>query len=439
MIKKFSLIIIFSLVAQLLSVFSISYIIRKGATDSFIEVIALLDSSFTIITSILAFGILQIATREIVINKEWKIIVVETQNSRMTFAIIISIIGIVLFFFTKDNIFLTLLTSPLIAHNVNYVLYAKGKSLYATAASITRIILLSIVLIICGYFLNFSIVQYFIFFIFSLFIFSSLSNYFLGLNLSYKFTSDFYKPYLKSFKIGITDLAIVFLETGILFFAAFFYRENFISLTFLILKIYVLIKGLQRLVFQAFYNELANPVKVELFNKIIFTIGFVFFIISFNYSNEFLQFLFSKNDENLVLNFKILGITLLIGSVLFASIARTLVLKKDREYTISFILSLIVSFMVMVLFSFSNYESIGISLSLLIGEIILFISFYYFIWKDFKIKNYFTFYSFHIFLFVVYYFLNQFLILPFSIIISIFIEIIWLSFFAYQNKNQFFY
>jgi hypothetical protein len=438
LIKKISFIFLISLISQVFSIFALSYIIKKEVNNDFVEKIALLESAFSIITSVLAFGILQIATRDIVKSKDWRNIVTDTQNTRMSFALILLLIGFILYLITSNFIFLLLVISPFIAHNVNYALYAKGYSTYATIASSLRLLIPSLLLMIFGYFNFFSNTYYLIFFLISLLVSSVFSNFFLENKPTYRFKVSFYKKYLETLKIGITDLAIVFLETGILFFAAFFYEELEISNTYLVLKIYVLVKGVQRLVFQIFYNELVNSQKVVLFNKIIFIIGFFYFIISFNYNEDFLFFLFSKSNYSLIINFKILGFSLLIGSILLASIARTLVLKNDKVYIKSYTFSLVIAFICMILISYTNWKLIGISLSLLIGEIVLFLFIFINIKKDFDIKKYYIFMFFHVFLFLVFLICKLNFNLFHSIIVSIIIEFLYIIFFLFFNKKHFF-
>ncbi|WP_100610473.1 hypothetical protein [Confluentibacter lentus] len=436
MVKKIFLVFNFSILTQLISIFAISYITKKNVSNDFIEKIALLESGFYVITSILAFGILQIATRDISINSNWQSIVAKTQNIRISFGLILSVIGVLCYFLTGNNVFLLLLMAPLISYNVNYALYAKGLSIYATIASCLRILIPSITLLIFGFFNYFSETYYTVIFAFSILISGYLTYVFLKINYKFVFKQNFYKKYISRFKIGLTDIAIVFLESGILFFAAFFYDKYSIANSYLILKIYILIKGVQRLVFQIFYNELTDEIKVRVLNKIIFVIGFVFFITSTFYGKEFLSLMFSNVDNYLIINFKILGFSILLASIILASMARSLVLKKDKIYFESYILSLISAFLCMLILSFTEFSKIGIAISLLIGEAVLFASFFVKIYKDFKIKNYFVFIAIHGFLLCNYLFFKIYFSNNISILITFIVEIIYIVIFLLLNKKQ---
>lgn len=436
MIKKIFSVFLVTLLAQILSVFSISYIYNRNPDESFLSTIALLDSTFSIITSVLAFGMLQIATRNIVTSEVWEKEVKDTQNIRMSFAFVISIISLISYLFTDKPLFLYLIMSVFIANNVNYALYGRGKSLQASFSSSLRLIINALGLLVMSFLCLYNNYIYFLLFSVTILLTSIFSNFLLKTKFQFNFKIDFYKSYLKNFKIGITDLAIVFLETGILFFADFFYEKNAITDAFIVLKIYVLIKGVQRLIFQIFYNELINNKIVILLNKMIFIIGILFFVTTVLYTNELSAFIFGKVSENVLFNFKISGFSLLIFSVLLASIARTLVIKNDKVYFISFVLSFICSFTSMILLSYSEYKENGIFIALLIGEIVLFLSFFIGIRKDLKIINYKNFYLINFLLLLAFFLLQKYLEIEYAISISIVIEGFYILYFIFYNKKE---
>lgn len=439
MIKKIFSVFLVTLLAQILSIFSISYIYNRNPDESFLNTIAILDSTFSIVTSVLAFGMLQITTRNIVTSKKWEKEVSETQNIRMSFAFYISILCLILYFFSEKPLFLYFTTSIFIANNVNYALYGLGKSLQASITSSLRLIINALGLLLMGYLCVYNSLFYFILFSITILITSIYSNFLLKLKLKFQFQliNDFYKSYLKTFKIGITDLAIVFLlDTGILFFADFFYEEHTITNAYIVLKIYLLIKGVQRLVFQTFYNELVNNKKVILLNKIIFIIGLVYFVATVLYTNELASFIFGKISESALLNFKISGFSVITSSILLASIPRTLVIKNDKIYFNSFVLSLFFLLSSMIILSFTRYKDNGIFIALLIGEFVLFLSFFIGIWKDLKIRKYKKFYLMNFLLLAVYFLLNKYLVTEFAILVSIVINVVYGLYFIFFNKKE---
>ncbi len=434
MIKKFSIVFSLTLISQLISLFAISFVVKRNASDLFIKNIALLDSSYVLITTIISFGIIQIASREIVINKNWEKVVEKTQNTRLNLSYLLFAIGLLSYFITKKNYFLTFLFSPLIALNVNYFFYAKGKSQIAARNSSIRIIILSLTLICFGVFQFFSISIYLISFIIGLSYIAIESNSLLKSKINFKINLYFYKEYSKNIGVGVTDLAIIFLEFGILFFASFFYNDTFLSEAYLIIKIITLLKGFQRMIFQVFYDQLLDKEKVYFLDQIILFVGFSFLSISFYFSEDILMLLFSKNNIVLKNNLILYSFAVFIASIILSAMARTLILKNDKTYVRSYFLSLVFSFLTMVLLSYTNLNKYGISIALLVGEVVLFFSFFIDIWKDIFFKKKLINILKFSFLFFAYYITSIFFkqsVLFLFIVISLLIIVV---FFAKYNK-----
>ena len=435
MIKKFTFVFFLTLISQLISIFSISYIVKGNATSSFIEFVSMLDSSYVLINTILSFGIIQIATREIVVVDNWKKVVENTQNIRMTFSLVLFVLGLILYFLTENLYFFTFTLSPLIALNINYLFYAKGNAKTATINSSIRIFIISIPLIFIGEFQYFSIKIYFVFFVLGLIYVAFSSNIASKVNVKIKLISSFYKDYFINVGVGITDLAIIFLEFGILFIAAFFYKSVIVSNAYILIKIITLIKGFQRMIFQVFYNQLIEKKIAYFLDQIIFFVGFSFFLISFFFSEELLMLLYLKKDVVLQNNLIIFSLALLLASILLASMARTLIIKNDKVYIKSYILSLIFSVATLFLLSLTKFKIYGVSIALLVGEIILFISFIINIYKDIYLDKYMINFFKYIILFSVYYLFSRIFETQISFFIIMFFQILLAIAFIFRNKK----
>ena len=435
MIKKFTFVFSLTLICQLISLFSISFVVKRNATEDFIEFIALLDSSSILITTILSFGIIQIASREIVTSDKWKKVIEDTQNIRINFSYVLFILGLLLYLITKKYYFLTFLFSPLIALNVNYVFYAKGKPQLAVKNSSTRLIILSFSLIFLGIFEFFSKEIYLFFFIVGLTYVAFVSNSLLKTIINFKIDPYFFKGYSKSIGVGITDLAIIFLEFGILFFASFFYNTTIVSGAYILIKIITLVKGFQRMIFQVFYDQLIYKEKVYFLDQIILFVGFSFFILSFFFSKEILILLYSKNSIIFCNNFIFFSLALLIGSIILTSMARTLIIKKDKTYIRSYFLSIFFSSSTMVILSYTKINCYGISISLLVGELVLFLSFFSGIWKEIYLKKKMVVFIKYIILFLFYYLISKMFQEQILFIIILILQLSIALFFLFQNKK----
>ena len=435
MIKKFTFVFSITLISQLISLFSISFIVKRNASDAFIAFIALLDSSYLLINTILSFGIIQIASREIVVEDNWKKVVEYNQNVRINFSLILFTLGVSLYIFTNNFYYLTFLLSPLIALNVNYLFYAKGNPHIATLISSIRIFILSVPLILIGIFQYFSKEVYFLFFILGL-IYVAYSSYSASeTKIKLEFTPSFYKYYFKSIGVGISDLAIIFLEFGVLFFAAFYYKKTIIADAYILIKIITLFKGFQRMIFQVFYDQLIDKKKTFFLDQLILLTGFSFLLISFFFSKEILIILYSKENIIIQNNFIILGISLFIASIILASMARTLIIKKDSIYIKSYMLSLIFSFVTMIVLSYSTLKNYGISISLLVGETVLFFSFLKGIYKEIFLKKYVKNLLKYCFLFFLYYIISRIFEIKITFIIILVSQTLVSFIFLFQNKN----
>lgn len=435
MIKKFTNVFILTLISQIISLLSLSYIIKRNATDSFLEFIALLDSSYLIINTLLSFGIIQIASREIVVSEKWETVLAETQNIRLNFSYFLLLFGVLLLLITKNDYFLVFLFSPLIALNVNYLFYANGRPQVATKNASIRSFILSFSLIFLGFFEYFSNKIYFCLFVLGLIYVAFASNYESQTKIKYKINTAFFSKYSKSIWIGITDLAIIFLEFGILFFATFFYRDTIVAEAYILIKIVTIVKGFQRMIFQVFYDQLIQKAKAFLLDQIILFIGFSFFVISFFFSNEIFQILYSKNNTLLNQNALFLSIALLIGSFILASMARTLIIKKDKIYIRSYIWSFILSFFTMLVMSYSKLNIYGISIALLVGEFALFLSFFISIYKDIDIQKYSINILKYCFLFFIYYFVSKIIMAQIFFIIVLITQVSIAGIFLLENRK----
>lgn len=436
MIKKFTFVFLLTLISQIISLFSISYVVKRNATVSFIEFVALLDSSYLLINTILSFGIIQIATREIVVADKWKKVVEHTQNIRINFSYVLFILGLVMYLTTKNYYFLAFLLSPLVALNVNYVFYAKGKPQVATTNASIRLFILSFSLIFLGAFQYFSNGIYLLFFILGLLYVAFVSNSVSKTRVNFKIKPTFFKEYSKSIGVGLADLAIIFLEFGILFFATFFYEDTIVAEAYILIKIITLIKGFQRMIFQVFYDQLIEKEKAFFLDQIILFTGFSFFTLTFFFSKEILILLYSKNDLILQSNFILFSLALLIASIILASMARTLIIKNDKTYTRSYLLSFIFSFLTMIALSYSKINNYGISISLLVGELTLFLSFFVGIYKEiFVTKNIIILIKYSVLL-LSYYLISKIFKEQVLIIIIILSQLFIATYFLFQNKKK---
>ncbi|MEP5915151.1 MAG: hypothetical protein ABJ277_16875, partial [Flavobacteriaceae bacterium] len=336
--------------------------IKNRAPISFINELAFFESSFSFALAAISFGYTQIISRDLVVKKNWKSILYTGQSARFAFSITISFIGVILSILTKD-IFYALIISPFIALNVLFALYSKGKPLYASKLSFYRVLIPAIALIFIDFLDVYYIVIYVVSQIAAMVLIGFLSS--KELNIKYLTTPIFnnIREYTNNFLMGLTDLAISILQLGVLFIAGFFYEKDIVGNSYLILKIYVLFKGVSRVIFQIFYHQLYRKEVILLSEKTISLAGMIFFILLFFYPTELILLFFTENYLENIYLIQIIGFAGLISSLHISSTASFLLRKKDKEYIFSYMFAIAFLLLGLFIIYYTNYYSYGIIIS----------------------------------------------------------------------------
>lgn len=436
MIKKIVLIGIFTGLAHLLSFYGISFIVRMNADKIFISKIAELESAIVLMLAVMSFGLQQIATRDIAIKEGWRNVLIFTQKSRLSMGLFIAVCGLILYFFTKDNYYLIFILAPLLALNIDYALYGRGRSVEASFLSLIKVGIPAIVLLILGYLKVFNFNIYFTSVVVAWFIIGFFSNRILKTPLFLKPILEFLKVYFQNMKIGFTDIAITTLKLGVLTLAKPFYTETVLANAFVVLKLYVLVKGIQRVVFQAFYKDLVDRKKAMLIDKIGLIIGFVFFSMTFFYAKEMISFLFSDDYLSSSYLLKLIGLATLISSISISASPRMLLLKQDNGYIKSYFYAFIGTLLFLFIISKTIFFFYGIIGAILFGEIILNSMFFFFLKKDIFSKERFSFIIELGVLFVLLSIISFNFELSHSVMLSALCLLVYGLYFMFNHKNQ---
>ena len=151
---------------------------------------------------------------------------------------------------------------------------------------------------------------------------------------------------------------------------SYFYNNETIAVIYIALKLYMIFKGVRRIIVQSFFKELQDiqtTLKVDYFAIIAGTL-FLFVIIF--YPNVLIQLLVDERYSNYISTFLILGIAGFISSFSTCSGTRLLLKKEDRKYSLNLIFASLVSIVsgvVLGLF-FGDYPYL-IAIAVLFGEI----------------------------------------------------------------------
>lgn len=367
MIKRLAIIALVTGIGHLTTLFSLKYI-AKFIDEETIAFIGEIDSLTLLMVSIIAFGLQLSSTRNIAIQANWKEELYETQSARLTLAIILMVFAVLGFMYTKNYMFLI---APVISLNADYALYGRGKPIQGAFIAFVRIMIPSIVLIIASLFFREQIAL--------LFSISLLVTYFIAgilvsmvLKIPYLVTPKFknLKKYIENFTIGIASFALFFVGIGIINIMSYFYTSEAIAVVYIALKLYMIFKGVRRIITQSFFKELRA---LEVALKVDFlavVAGLVFLLSIVVYPEILISLLFEPKYLAYTTTFAILGIAGFISSFTTSSGTRLLLKKQDSAYSRNLIVAALIAIVsgVVFWFVFGN-EPYLIAISVLLGEI----------------------------------------------------------------------
>lgn len=327
-----------------------------------------IDTLSLLIVAMIAFGLQLSTTREVAISENWKQELEEAQSARLTLSLILTLFGITGYFYSKNYLFFI---SPIIALNADYALYGSGKAVMGSFVSLLRVLIPSLTLIICSiYFIN----DILLLFAFSI----SIAYLIAGIVVSKSLNTPFFvKPrlrnltkYLSSLNIGIASISFFFVGIGILNALSYFYDDETIAVAYIALKLYMIYKGVKRMIVQSFFRELKDKnatLKIDFFcivAGIVFLFSLLFFpktVITLLSDSKYLEY---------TLTFLILGIAGFVSS--FTSSTGTLLLlnRQDKQYSVILVAAALVSILSGLFFwFFIGSQPYLIALSVLLGEI----------------------------------------------------------------------
>jgi len=370
MIKRLFIVGLFTGFGHFVTLLSLKFITKNVEEDT-IAFVGEIDSLSLLIVSIIAFGLQLSTIREIVLLDDWRKEFYTTQSARFTlslFLILFSFFGV---FYTKNYLFLI---APIIALNADYALYGIGKPITAASIALIRILIPSLTLVYSSiYSVDTIIINYSISILFAYLFSGLLVSKMLNVHYFIKPSINNLIKYLDSFRIGIASFAFFFIGIGIINIISYFYNEKSTAIIYLALKLYMIFKGIRRIIVQSFFKELnddiTNSVKIDYFAMII---GIIFLISLLLFQKTVISILYDQKYITYTFTFLILGISGFISSITTSSGIRLLLNKQDKAYSNNIIISAIVVVILSVtFFGLFNSQPYFISLSILIGELTL--------------------------------------------------------------------
>lgn len=364
-------------IGHLLSVFLIPYSAKEFGSDVASK-IAIIDSTVILISSILAFGLSLTVTRDVLMSIRWQERIQQCIDARFSLAVLLIIVagGFNFTGIISDLSFFCFLAAPIIAFNLDFVLYGRDMPVSAACASFIRlsipVIIFAGVPFFWGYSVDYLVVTVVCYISSAAFVFKQL-GVFPRLNPDIK-TIRLYQPVIL---IGFGSLCIVFQRLG---FLTFFDGDS--ESTFMLssmLKFYLAFVAIRRLFIQTFYASLLDESIYKNIEIFCFFVAVAVGTACILYSANIAGIVLGESNEtsnDFVFYF---GFLIISGSFFSTADARLFLKNQDRRYYLAaFVSTAVWVFGVAVVYSF-NFGSQYILMSLAAAEFVLALTYKYYL------------------------------------------------------------
>ena len=368
MMKRLFWVALFTGIGHLGNLISLKFL-KNYTNDSTIAFIGELDSLTLLIVSITAFGLQLSSTREIAIrDNDWQEVYYSTQSARLTMAMLLMLLGLSGFLFTKNYLFFI---APIIALNADYALYGRGKPVFGAMVAFIRVIIPSLAIIFGSvYFLNSLPLLFCLAVLVAYFVVGFSVSRILRVNYLMRPRLKSLYEYLKNIRIGLANLAYFFVSIGIITILSYINSEATISVAYMALKLYMVFIGVRRIIVQSFFKEIKEMQQALKVDFLSMTAGIIFLSTFLFYPEVAISLLFDESYIEFSTTFVVLGITAFISAITSSSGARLLLQKKDKQYSANFIIAAMVTIISGVCFSFFIADKPSlIVLACLFGEV----------------------------------------------------------------------
>ena len=370
MLKRLVLVALFTGSAQLTTLLALKYL--AGSMDAGrLSSLGEIDSLLNLIINLIALGLLMSSVRYIAISKDWGLEMDKAQSARLTLSLCLLPAAAWGWYNHDYRIFLF---APVFALNADYALYGRSYPVAAAIIAFGRVLL--------PYFAVLIAVSRHSTHAVDIFLISSVIVYFgSGLFISRFLGRPYWvRPswkslhlYWKSLDLGIASLSYYFIGLGLIPISVYFYNDRAIAAAYVGCKIYMIFKGVLRIISQSFVREmLSHDVRLQV-DRLAGFAGFLFLAAVLFYPATFLRLFLSKAlafDKDMLV---ILALGGLFAGALISYANRAILEKRDRSYSIITGIASFVSIGLCIVLSFFLPSAASIFLAILAGELLTFI------------------------------------------------------------------
>lgn len=369
MLKRVFWVALFTGLSHLISLITISYIIRDLG-EEISGYLGVIDSTIMLIASIISFGIQLAVNRNVATKTSWKSNYKLAQSARLMLSFFVGIFGIGTYLIYGELHNLIYLFAPLVALNGDYALYGNGKPIIASSLSFLRVAIPNIGILIVGSFGGMAAINtYIILLAIGLFLAGIISSKVNHVHYFYLPRKNFVKFYFKYIKVGIFQVSGALLFPSVLVIANLFYPIATIGLINGLLKLFIVYKGGLRIIVQTFFKEIKEEktdLKIDKASLLAWGAVSIPIII---YFKSTLLFLFDNKYDDIAYILPFLGATMFLGAFRNAAEAKALIKKMDNLNLTVFLTALAIETALIVGFSFGEYAIWGIPAGLFLAEL----------------------------------------------------------------------
>jgi hypothetical protein len=370
MLKRLTLVAFFTGSAQLSTLLALKYL-AGTLTAARLSALGEIDSLINLIVNLVALGLLLSSVRDIALSKEADKEIDKAQTARLTLSLCMIPLAV---WGLYHKYYLIFLFAPVFALNADYALYGRSYPVLAAFVSLVRVIVPYLVLLITLPLAPDHITE--------AFFISSVAVYFgVGLFIT-RFLHRPYWPrpslkslklYWKSLDLGIAGLSYYFIGLGLITIAANFYTDSVVAVAYVGCKMYMIFKGVLRIISQSFVREMINEDVQLQVDRLAGFAGFLFLAGTVFYPSSFLRLFLNKAldiDKHMLL---ILGLSGLIAAILLSYPNKAILQKRDRPYSIVMAMAASASIILCIVLSFFYPSPASVFISILAGELLGFL------------------------------------------------------------------
>jgi hypothetical protein len=294
MIKRLAVIGSLTGIGHIFSIFALKQIAANTPAESFAQ-IGRADSLIFFLINTIAFGLQASAIRQIATKESWQAEYKQIQSARLTLSFLL-LLGVVLSY--RDTTNIVFLLSPVLALSGDYAVYALGTPVIGAIIAFVRVIFPYSVILITSFFYKEWVFESFLV---SVAIIYLITDFIIARVLKVPF---FIQPsfkqlqlYFNNVPLGMVTIALYFIGLGIVLIVPYFYDAPIIAVTFLGLKMYMVFKGVLRIIHQAFIKEMTDQAFCIEIDRISTQIGLAFFLMPLIFPQAFISTFIGEVQE----------------------------------------------------------------------------------------------------------------------------------------------